>query len=106
MKCRLADYPTRFYVTSRTEEGVEYLVDLCAFPVTVDGVRVFNGSCGVRGAPETMCNDFRYRCQKTMKIPGKICRCAHIIFARENCIDFMLPRMAEADPNRHESFQS
>ena len=87
------DYPTRILVHSETDSEGSYLVDLCAYPVG----GLYNGCC--------QCRNWLYRCLPQLKKPensGKIFRCKHIRWARENCLDFILPHMAASDPNTPE----
>lgn len=106
MTGRIDDYPTRIYVSSQTDPNAEYLVDLCAYPVgrMPDGTPIFNGSCGDPHQPETMCKHFRYKCNPVMKTPGntRICRCAHIKWALDNAIIWLLPVMQKSDPNKRQ----
>lgn len=111
MRCRIADYPTRGYVQSESEEGVEYLVDLTRFTVgwMEDGTPIYNGSCGRSDLGAIGCKDFIYRCEPMLKKPenaGKCYRCKHLRFFREHAIDFLLPKMQEMDPNHDESLQT
>lgn len=111
MKVRILDYPTRLGVTSEEEPDREYAVDLVANPRGVDenGNAVFNGSCGLGRELFNGCKDFLYRCEPKLKDPrfnGQIFRCKHIREARANCLDYLLPKMREMDPNQHEDNQT
>lgn len=103
MQGEIHDYPTRILVHSEEEgDKAAYLVDLCAFDVNKDRLHapIYNGAC--------QCKDFIYRWRPKLKDPvnsGKIYRCKHIRWARENCLDFILPKMAEMDPNLPEDHQ-
>jgi len=46
--------------------------------------------------------------KKQLEAPGNtsIHRCAHIRYAREHALEILLPVLASADPNKHESFQT
>jgi len=97
------DYPTRMVVHSETDSEESYLVDLCAFPrgKTPEGVTIYNGSC--------LCRHFLYNCESKLKVPeyeGKIFRCKHIRWARENVLDYLLPVMKQHDPNIDEEHQT
>lgn len=113
MTGRIADYPTRIYVHSESEPDVEYLVDLTAFPRYQEGIGpdarvVYNGSCGRSDMGVIGCRNFLFKCEPRLKEPenvGKIYRCKHIRWARENCLDFILPKMKEMDPNIPEEHQ-
>lgn len=99
MTGEIYDYPTRLLVVSETEgDKAAYLVDLCAHKRTILPVSgrmiVYNGAC--------QCKSFLYRCQPKLRDPnnnGKLFRCKHINWARENCLDFILPHLAANDPN-------
>lgn len=108
---RIADYPTRIYVHSESDKDAEYLVDLVAFPRELPGSEtvIFNGSCGRSDLGALGCRDFLYRCEprlKELENVGKIYRCKHIRWARENCLDFLLPVMQRNDPNHDETHQT
>ncbi len=103
MHARVADYPTRVYVTSEEEPEAEYLVDLVEWEIGLSeqGFMQFNGSC--------QCKDYLYRCLPRLKKPedmGKVFRCKHVRWAREHALEFMLPRIKAADPNIEEKYQS
>lgn len=104
MKARVADYPTRVYVTSEEEPDCEYLIDLLAWELGLDkdtALMQYNGSC--------QCKDYLYRCLPRLKKAenmGRVFRCKHIRWAREHALEFMLPKLKEADPNIDEEFQT
>lgn len=100
------DYPTRYVVDSESENGESYLVDLSKWPLykTDKGVQVYNGSCGL-GA-EIGCKDFRYRCEpmlKKLENAGKVFRCKHIRWARDNVLDYLIAHCVQNDPNHDET---
>ena len=101
MTGEIYDHPSRLLVKSRSDSNVSYLVDLCKYPVGVaPGVVICNGTC--------QCSDFIYRCEPKLKKPeymGRIFRCAHLNWARENCLDFILNYMREHDQNVSEDHQ-
>jgi len=90
------DYPTRMLVHSESVSGDSYLVDLCAYKVG----EVYNGSC--------TCPAFHLQLERRLKQidNSRIYRCKHIRWARENVLDYLLPVMAQNDPNLNESHQS
>ncbi len=103
MNARVADYPTRVYVTSEEEPDAEYLVDLTEWELGLSdqGFMTFNGSC--------QCKDYLYRCLPRLKKPefmGKVFRCKHVRWAREHALEFMLPKIKQADPNLDEKYQT
>lgn len=104
MTARVADYPTRVYVTSEEDPDDEFLINLCEWELGLDpetGLMQFNGSC--------QCEDYLYRHLPRLKRPeymGKVFRCKHIRWAREHALEFMLPKLKEADPNIDEKFQT
>lgn len=111
MEVKIHDYPTRFFVTSRSESEREYLVDLARYPVghTPDGRVVYNGSCGRSDLGAYGCRDFLYRCEPKLKRPeyaGRIFRCAHIEAARAQCLDIMIDELHKRDPNLDETIQT
>lgn len=111
MDVRPHDYPTRFFVTSRSKSDREYLVDLARYPigVTPSGHTIFNGSCGRSDLGAYGCKDFLYRCEpflQAAKNAGKACRCAHIHGAREQCLDIMIAELHDRDPNLDEQQQT
>jgi hypothetical protein len=88
--------PCRYWVSSESDGGVEYIVDLCEEEIGVgeDGVREFNGVCGLGGIHG--CQDFYYRCRVQLKDPankGKIFRCKHIIAAEKYALRLLKPYM-------------
>ncbi len=100
---KIHDYPTRLVVHSETDQDESYLVDLTAFQrgTSADGTPIYNGSC--------MCRHFAFSCEPKLKQPqydGKIFRCKHIRWARENVLDYLLPVMKQHDPNIEESEQT
>jgi hypothetical protein len=103
MTGRIFDYPTRLLVASEDNPDEEYLVDLVEWELGLNehGVMTFNGSC--------QCEDYLYRWLPRLKKPenmGKVFRCKHIRWAREHALEFMLPKLKDADPNIHEKYQS
>lgn len=97
------DYPTRILVSSEEEPDDAYLVDLVEWELGLNehGIMTYNGSC--------QCKSYLYRCLPRLKKPefmGKVFRCKHIRWAREHALEFMLPKLKEADPNLHERYQS
>ena len=102
MTGEIYDKPTRILVHSESDGESSYLVDLCAYPVEVaPDQRVCNGVC--------QCRDFIYRCEPKLKRPehaGKIFRCKHLRWARENCFDTILLYLAGIDPNLSEKEQT
>lgn len=108
MKGEIFDYPSRVLVTSEEDEHKAYLVDLTMWPLGRDerGIMQFNGSCGC-GA-NIGCKDFLYRCEPKLKRPenkGKVFRCKHCRWARENVLDFLLEHLRKNDPNHPEELQ-
>ncbi len=98
MQGEIFDYPTRLLIHSEAEgDKAAYLVDLCAYPVTVPGEKeVYNGAC--------QCKDFIYRCEPKLRLPDNaaIHRCKHCRAARAMALDFILPEMDRMDPNERE----
>ena len=92
MEIELYDYPTRYLVHSESVTGDSYLVDLTHFKVG----EIFNGSC--------TCPHFSLNLISKLRNPENkaIHRCKHLRLARENCLDFILPKMKESDPNKDE----
>lgn len=89
MKGEIYDYPTRYRVDSESVTGDSYLVELVsnsAFPHD-------NGTC--------TCPSFLLTMAKRLKNPDNTrhYRCKHIIFAREQVLDFLLKELDERDPN-------
>ncbi len=95
MKLQVHDYPTRFLVTSESDERDSYLVDLTDYKIG----EVFNGSC--------TCPHFQYQLKKRLTEPSNKFnyRCKHIKAARDNALDFLLPYLKAADPNTNEDNQ-
>src|SRR5690349_12286210 len=99
MKCRVFDYPTRFYVTSEENHDNEYLVILTDHRVCVNGQFEFNGSCN--------CANFCIGAGRSPSLKRQIIesghtiirRCKHIRFAREHALDICLDHLHRADPN-------
>lgn len=94
------DYPTRLVVHSESDGDGSYLVDLCAFPYGKDdqGNLLFNGAC--------QCRNFVFNCEPLLKKPdnaGRVYRCKHIRWARDNVLDYLLPVMKSHDPNLDET---
>ena len=100
MKGFIDGYPTRMVVQSESEgDKASYLVDLCAYPrgLNEQGTIVFNGSC--------QCRDFVCRQEPKLKDPlnaGKVFRCKHCRWVRDNILDFILPLMCDKDPNKNQ----
>jgi hypothetical protein len=103
MQGHVFDYPTRLLVHSESERDESYLVDLCAYPrgKNAEGFQIYNGSC--------LCRHFLFNLEPKLKDPqydGKIFRCKHQKWARENVLDYLLPVMHKADTNHDESIQT
>jgi len=108
MKGDIFDYPTRYLVESESRaqgskvdmegEPTSYMVNLTDPEFIVGGK--YNGSCN--------CRHFRCTLAGRLRNPLNtfIYRCKHINFAREALVDFMLPRLQEADPNIPEEHQT
>ena len=106
MTGEIFDYPTRLIVVSETDSEESYLVDLGRWPIykTDKGVQVYNGSCGAGAG--IGCKDFRYRCEPMLKKianAGKVFRCKHIRWARENVLDYLIEHCVNNDPNHDEN---
>lgn len=76
-----------------------YMVRLCDWPLGIglNGSMQFNGSC--------TCRDFECRKAPLLSKPsnaGKVFRCKHLIYARNNILDFILPMLCEKDPNKNQ----
>ena len=86
------NYPTQYLVYSETETDAVYLVWLTDPRYRI--LEKFNGSC--------TCSDFKYRCRKRIKDSNyqAFCRCKHLVAAREESINFILPYLAKMDPNK------
>ena len=86
MTGEIYDYPTRVLVHSESEGEDSYLCELTDFN--------FNGSC--------TCPHFTFRLAPLLKDPANRnnrYRCKHIKFARDLSFEFLLPKIAAADPN-------
>lgn len=99
--------PCRYWVSSESDGGVEYLVDLCEHEVGLDpdGVMEFNGVCGLTNERIHGCRDFIFRCEPLLKKPenmGKIFRCKHIRCAEAYALKLLKPYMRASRPNLHE----
>lgn len=98
------------WVTSESdvdEAGVpiEYIVDLCEYPVEIPGANniIFNGACGLTKERIHGCKDFIYRWEPMLKRDNRIIRrCKHLRAAREHALDLILPALKRADPNLDE----
>lgn len=109
MKVRMLDNdPCSYIVSSESDNGVEYVVDLCLHPLGLDpdGNEDFNGACISTRKPnewtEQGCSDFVYRCAPMLKKPenkGKTFRCKHIRKSREYAFKLLLPYVASNRPN-------
>jgi hypothetical protein len=112
MKVRMLDSdPCCYLVSSESDNGVEYVVDLCLHPLGLDedGNQDFNGACiSTRGTSEWTeagCRDFVYRCAPMLKKPenkGKVYRCKHCRAARDYAFRLLLPYVAKSRPNQKE----
>ena len=100
--------PCHYLVSSESDSGVEYLVDLCAYPIGLDaeGNMDYNGACiSTRGKEEWLehgCRDFIYRCEPNLKKSenmGKRFRCKHVRCARDYAFKLLLPYIAKNRPN-------
>lgn len=105
MKIRPDDNcPHQGWVSSESEGGKEYCVELGAYPVGLNehGVMVYNGACGRTKARIHGCRDFIFRCEPKLKNPdnmGKVFRCKHIRAYREFALDCVIPMLVRSDPN-------
>lgn len=113
MKVRLDDNSThRFWVSSESDSGVEYIVDICEIEIGVNpstGVMRYNGACGLTEGRIHGCADFKYRCEPRLKDRtnfGKVYRCKHILAAEAHALEIIKPLLKKADPNVHEEFQT
>lgn len=112
MKVRMDDRnPCRYWVSSESDNGVEYVVDICEWGRGFDeeGVEVFNGVCGLTDQRIHGCADFMYRCERFLKNPdnnGKICRCKHIKAAEEHALKHIKPYMRAHMAPYHEDLQT
>lgn len=102
--------PCVYLVTSESDGGKEYVVDICVHPIGLDkdGNMDYNGACiSTRTGEEWLeygCADFRYRCQPNLDKPenmGKVFRCKHIRASRDYAFKVLLPYIAKNRP-RHE----
>lgn len=111
MKVRMDEGdPCRYWVSSESDYGTEYIVDLCEMERgnDEDGIPIFNGVCGLTAARIHGCRDFKFRCDKELKKPinkGKVFRCKHLRAAEVYAIKLLKPYMKKNRPNRHEDFQ-
>lgn len=89
MKGEIYDYPTRYRVDSESVTGDSYLVELVSHGLYPND----NGSC--------TCPSFLYAMAPKLKNPEnqKLYRCKHILFARQQVLDFLLKELDERDPN-------
>lgn len=100
MKGYIHDYPTSMFVESESDgDKATYMVRLCDYPLGVgpQGTMMFNGSC--------TCRDFECRKAPQLKDPlntGKVFRCKHLRFCRDNILDFILPLLCDKDPNKNQ----
>lgn len=109
MKVRMEDNdPCLYCVSSESDGGTEYVVDLCLHPLGLDedGNMDFNGACICTRGPnewlEVGCKDFTYRCAPNLKKPenaGKVFRCKHCRAARDYAFRLLLPYVAKSRPN-------
>ncbi len=106
MNVRMDDnHPTRFIVSSETDGSEEYVVDIAAHRVVIDGRVIFNGVCGLTDQRIHGCRDFIMRKWPRLKDPanhGRLFRCKHIDCARAHALDFVLPFLVKANPNLDE----
>lgn len=109
MKVRLDDNDIcRYWVSSESEGGREYIVDLCEFPrgKDEDGNEVFNGACGLTNERIHGCRDFVFRCEPNLKRhEGKCFKCKHIRAASDYALRLLLPHLAKSRMNLHEDLQ-
>ena len=96
MKGEVYDYPTRYLVDSESVTGDSYLVELVSpnlFPHS-------NGSC--------TCPSFLYSMAPRLKNPEnvRLYRCKHILFAREQVLDFLIKELDARDPNHKPDVQT
>ena len=105
MKVRMDDNnPCQFWVSSESDGGVEYCVNICENPIGLDadGDMIYNGTCGLTKALIHGCADFRYRCQPKIDKPehlGQIYRCKHIQAAEKYALKILKPYLKRANPN-------
>ncbi len=119
MKVRMDEgCPHRFWVTSESDKGVEYCVELGAYPIGLNaqGVMVYNGACIATLDPDGRidarghhgCRNFLFDKEPKLRKPeniGKVFRCKHCVAAREFALDFLVPHLIRADPNISEDNQ-
>lgn len=112
MKVRMegAD-PCLYLVSSQSDMGKEYLVDICANPLGLDeeGNMRFNGACIQTRTPDEWreygCESFRYTCQPKLDKPenmGKVFRCLHCRAAMDYAFKLLLPYIAKNRPVHEE----
>jgi len=100
MKGHVFGHPTSGMVESESDgDRSTYMVRLCDYTLGVDerGNMQFNGSC--------TCRDFECRKAPQLKNPlnsGKVFRCKHITWFRNNILDMILPILCEQDPNKNQ----
>lgn len=109
MKVRIDDNdPCRYVVSSESEAGAEYIVDICQNPIGLDsdGNMDFNGACiCTKRENEWLqhgCKDFVYRCEPNLRKPenmGRVYRCKHCRAARDYAFRVLLPYVAKNRPN-------
>lgn len=100
-------HPRIFLVTSESESGKVYHVDLCEYELGLDenGNMRFNGACGLTNERIHGCKDFLIRCEPNLKKPenkGKVFRCKHVRSSREAALDIILPHIKRTDPSPNE----
>lgn len=115
MKVRMDDNdPCRYWVSSESDGGKEYLVDLCQWELGPDeaGVMQYNGACICTKTDEQWvewgCEDFTFRCESRLNKPmnkGKVFRCKHCRAAREHAFNLLLPHLAKHRPNTPDEHQ-
>lgn len=111
MKVRMDDSdPCRYWVSSESDNGVEYIVDLCEWEVGLDneGIMQYNGVCGLTHERIHGCRDFIFRCEPMLKKPdnmGKIFRCKHIKAAESYALKLLKPFMKAHRAPYHEDQQ-
>lgn len=100
MKGQVFGYPTSLMVESESDgDKSTYMVRLCDYPLGLSpsGVMQYNGSC--------TCRDFVCRKAPMLKDPtntGKVFRCKHLGWARNNILDLILPVLCDNDPNKNQ----
>ncbi len=105
MKVRMdGNHPCQFWVSSESDGGVEYCVNICENPggLDEDGDMVFNGTCGLTPILIHGCADFRYRCAPALNKPenmGKVFRCKHLLSAEKYALKVLKPYLKKANPN-------